>query len=141
MLFPVSEEGTMTDAARFTARCPDCGEVELLAEQMWLVLTNVPGREHYGVDCPGCGRTFRHAADAATVGLLSTLVPVETLDLPAEALEVHTGPAITIDDVLDAMLILERRVPATVAFDLGCGRRDRSPTKDADGEGHPAEAP
>jgi hypothetical protein len=72
----------------------------------------VPGREHYGVGCPDCGRTFRHAADAATVGLLSTLVPVETLDLPAEALEVHTGPAITIDDLLDAMLTLEREAPA-----------------------------
>ena len=102
----------MTDAPRFTAHCPLCGEVELLAEQMWLVLTNVPDRDHYGVDCPGCGRTFRHAADAATVGLLAGLLPVEWLDLPAEALEVHTGPAITIDDLLDAMLSLERAVPA-----------------------------
>jgi hypothetical protein len=101
----------MTDGARLTARCPACGEVELLAEQMWLVLTNVPGREHYGVDCPGCRRTFGHAADAATIGLLSALVPVETLDLPAEALEVHTGPAITIDDLLDAMLTLEHPAP------------------------------
>jgi hypothetical protein len=102
----------MTDAARLTARCPTCGEVELLAEQMWLVLTNVPGREHYGANCPGCGQTFRHAADAATIGLLSAFVPVETLDVPAEALEVHTGPAITIDDLLDAMLTLEREAPA-----------------------------
>ncbi len=102
----------MTDAARLTARCPACGEVELLAEQVWLVLTNVPGREHYGVDCPGCDRTFRRAADAATIRLLSAFVPVETLDLPAEALEVHTGPAITIDDLLDAMLTLERAAPA-----------------------------
>jgi predicted RNA-binding Zn-ribbon protein involved in translation (DUF1610 family) len=102
----------MTDAARLTARCPTCGEVELLAEQMWLVLTNVPGREHYGADCPGCGQTFRRAADAATIGLLSAFVPVETLDVPAEALEVHTGPAITIDDLLDAMLTLEREAPA-----------------------------
>ena len=101
----------MTDAARLTARCPACGEVELLAEQMWLVLTNVPGREHYGVDCPGCGLIFGHAADAATIGLLCAIVPVEILELPAEALEVHTGPAITIDDLLDAMLTLERAAP------------------------------
>jgi hypothetical protein len=105
----------MIDGARFTARCPGCGEVEILAEQMWLVLTNVPGRDHYGVACPRCGRTYRHAADTGTVALLSTLVPVETLDLPAEALEVHTGPAITIDDVLDAMLTLDGSVPATDA--------------------------
>jgi predicted RNA-binding Zn-ribbon protein involved in translation (DUF1610 family) len=97
----------MSVGARFTGRCPACGEVALLAEQMWLVLTNVPGRDHYGFHCPDCGRTHRHTADAATVGLLSALLPVETLDLPAEALEVHTGPAITIDDVLDAMLTLE----------------------------------
>jgi hypothetical protein len=81
--------------------------VEVKAEQMWLVLTNVPGRDHYGVACPRCGLTFRRVLDATTVALLSTLVPVETLELPAEALEVHTGPAITIDDVLDAMLTLD----------------------------------
>lgn len=103
----------MSAAARFTARCPDCGEVELLPEQMWLVLTNVPGRDHYGFHCPECGRTHRHAADPATVSLLAALLPVETLDLPAEALEQHTGPAITIDDVLDAMLVLERPSPTT----------------------------
>jgi hypothetical protein len=102
----------MSDASRFTARCPTCGEVEVLAEQMWLVLTNVPGRDHYGVACPRCRRTFRRSADAVTVGLLSGLLPVETIDLPAEALEEHTGPAITIDDLLDVMLTLERAVPA-----------------------------
>jgi uncharacterized C2H2 Zn-finger protein len=102
----------MSDASRFTARCPGCGEVRLRAEQMWLVLTNVPGRAHYGVHCPRCGRTFRHAADTAAVIVLSGLVPVETLDVPAEALEVHAGPAITMDDLLDVMLVLERAAPA-----------------------------
>lgn len=102
----------MSDASRFTARCPRCGEVRLRAEHMWLVLTNVPGRAHYGYHCPGCDGTFRHAADTAAVILLSGLVPVETLDVPAEALEVHAGPAITMDDLLDVMLTLERAVPA-----------------------------
>jgi hypothetical protein len=98
----------MIDAPRLTVCCPVCGEVELLAEQMWLVVTGVPGRDHYGVACPGCSRTFRRPADPATVALLARLLPVEELDIPAEALEGHAGPTITVDDVLDAMLSLER---------------------------------
>ncbi len=48
--------------------------------------------------------------------MLSGLVAVEELDVPAEALEAHEGSALTTDDLIDLMLTLaahEAARPAT----------------------------
>jgi hypothetical protein len=49
----------------------------------------------------------RHSANGATVAVLQCRIPVETLEIPAEALESHDGSALTSDDLIDLMLALE----------------------------------
>ena len=109
----------MMQEIAISASCPDCGEVELAVDQLWLVLTGATGTDHYDFRCPDCAALVRHAADEATVALLSPLVPVEELDVPAEALERHVGSPLTLDDLIDLMLSLdgldESAPPAGVA--------------------------
>jgi predicted RNA-binding Zn-ribbon protein involved in translation (DUF1610 family) len=97
----------MTDIRRFAASCPRCGDLDVSAEQMWLVLTDRSERNHYFFNCPGCGQHVRRKAHAITVRLLERLVPVETIEIPAEALEPHDGPPLTEDDLIDLMLTLD----------------------------------
>ena len=96
----------MTEYPPFGVECPCCGPVDLGSDQLWLVLATAPGRSHFAFHCPGCGRTERRPADADTVAVLSPLVAVEELDVPAEALEAHEGSALTTDDLIDLMLTL-----------------------------------
>jgi hypothetical protein len=49
----------------------------------------------------------RRKAHAITVRLLERLVPVERIEIPAEALEPHDGPPLTEDDLIDLMLTLD----------------------------------
>jgi hypothetical protein len=74
---------------------------------MWLVLTDRPERDHYFFHCPGCGQHVRRKAHAITVRLLERLVPVERIEIPAEAMELHDGPPLTEDDLIDLMLTLD----------------------------------
>jgi hypothetical protein len=98
-----------------TTQCDRCGEVELLAEQTWLVVAEPVDRSHFGFLCPGCEVVSRHRVDAETLAVLATLLPVEELDVPAEALETHDGPALTEDDLIDLMVGLDAAAEA-----LGC---------------------
>ena len=97
----------MTEIRRFAAKCPRCGDIDVTAEQMWLVLTDGADRDHYVFHCPGCGSHVRRGAHAITVRLLERMVPVERLEIPAEALEPHDGPSLTEDDLIDLMLALD----------------------------------
>ena len=89
------------------AECPRCGLVELERDQVWLVVASEATRSHYAFACPGCERVVRHHADDAIVDVLAPLLAVETLDVPAEALEVRDGPALTADDLIDFRLALD----------------------------------
>jgi predicted RNA-binding Zn-ribbon protein involved in translation (DUF1610 family) len=106
----------MSTDTRITTSCPVCGEVELLAEQMWVVLAEPAERSHYGFRCPSCGTESRHGADLETLTLLASLVPVELMEVPAEALEPRSGRPLTDDDLIDLMVGLEGGVEAL----LGC---------------------
>ena len=97
----------MTEHQRFAANCPTCGDLDVVAEQMWLVLTDSPGRDHYFFHCPGCGEHVRRHAHVITVRLLERYVPVERIRIPAEALESHVGEPLTSDDLIDLMLAIE----------------------------------
>lgn len=97
----------MSDVPQFAASCPRCGDLDVTAEQMWLVLTDGADRDHYFFHCPGCGQHVRRKAHAITVRLLERLVPVERIEIPAEALEPHDGPPLTEDDLIDLMLTLD----------------------------------
>src|SRR5471030_3283454 len=96
----------MTDGTRISARCPRCGQVELKAAQMWLVVTDPPDSAHVDFHCPACKQHVAHPADSDTVKLLSGLLAVEYVEIPAEALEKHAGPSLTTDDLIDLMLSL-----------------------------------
>jgi hypothetical protein len=98
---------TVTEVRRFAALCPTCGDLDISAEQMWLVLTDCPGRDHYFFHCPGCDQNVRRRAHSITVGVLEKLVPVEHIQIPSEALESHEGEPLTMDDLIDLMLALE----------------------------------
>jgi predicted RNA-binding Zn-ribbon protein involved in translation (DUF1610 family) len=103
----------MSDSTRISARCPQCGQVDLVAAQMWLVLTDPPDRAHVDFHCPACEQHVAHPADGETVRLLSGLLAVEYVAIPAEALEKHAGPILTTDDLIDLMLGLDDCVGAT----------------------------
>jgi predicted RNA-binding Zn-ribbon protein involved in translation (DUF1610 family) len=110
------EGDAMSDGTRISARCPRCGQVELVAAQMWLVLTDPPDRAHVDFHCPACEQHVAHPADSDTVRLLSGLLAVEFVEIPAEALELHAGPSLTTDDLIDLMLSLDDWVDAVAAM-------------------------
>lgn len=90
------------------ATCPVCGDVDLNATQVTVVTAVELGWATYGFVCPTCQDNVEKPADSATVDLLTSAgVRVQRLHIPAEALEFRCGPAITYDDLLDAVLILE----------------------------------
>lgn len=90
-----------------TTRCYNCGDVDLLAEQMWLVVSEPRERTHFAFSCPQCQKVSRHRVDDETLGVLMQLLPVEEVTLPAEALETHAGPALTTNDLIDLMVGLD----------------------------------
>ena len=97
----------MSEDLILDAECPRCGVVELERDQVWLVLASEADLSHYAFACPGCEQVVRHHADADIVDVLLPLLAVETLDVPAEALEDRGGPALTTDDLIDFCLALD----------------------------------
>ena len=91
----------MTNEIEFDAQCPTCGEVRLTGDELWLVLTPGDAADHYAFRCPGCCDHVRCAVDDQTAAVLAELIPVEELSVPAEALEQHSGAALTEDDLID----------------------------------------
>ena len=110
------------DDVVLTVLCPSCGEVDLSSDQVWLVIASEPDRSHYRFRCAGCERSVRRPADETVVALLTELVAVEELEIPAEALESHEGPPLTSDDLLDLVLALDGRtaVGSTAANASAC---------------------
>lgn len=114
---------------RIRTVCPDCGEVEVDAQDMSLHLMrdtkgDLTDASWFGFDCPGCDTLVRKPVDARIAGLLiSGGVPVR--DQADAALVAHpenppVGPAFTPDDLIDLHLLLDRtdwfdRLRATVA--------------------------
>ena len=90
------------------ASCPGCGEVELTPADITLVVASHAPLSHYTFDCPACAADVRKPADDHVVRLLlSGGVKPTVWEVPAEALEVHFGPAFTYDDLLDFVLALD----------------------------------
>lgn len=89
------------------ASCPACGGIELSPEQIDLMVCSHATKSYYCFTCPSCAVEVRKTADDHVVSLLlSGGVPAQVWDLPAEALEVKTGPALCYDDLLDFALQL-----------------------------------
>ena len=89
--------------------CPVCGDVELSPAQMRLVVCSKSDWSYYSFRCSTCRDEIRKPADDEVVSLLvSGGVRAERWVIPAEAMEEHSGYAITYDDVLDFALNLDR---------------------------------
>jgi hypothetical protein len=89
------------------ASCPTCGEVELTPADVSLMVCNHAPLSYYAFGCATCGEEIRKPADDHVVSLLvSGGVPAQVWELPAEVLEVKTGPALSYDDLLDFALRL-----------------------------------
>ncbi len=87
------------------ASCYDCGEIELTADDVTLMVCNHAASSYYTFVCPGCEALVRKPADDHVVSLLmSGGVRAEVWEIPAEALEEHNGPQLTYDDLLDFVL-------------------------------------
>jgi predicted RNA-binding Zn-ribbon protein involved in translation (DUF1610 family) len=91
------------------ATCPGCGEVDLTADDILLRIGATQTVNTYGFTCPDCGEFVEKAADDRIVRLLLSggVMPVP-VHVPAEALEMRSGPPICHDDLLDFHQILER---------------------------------
>ena len=89
------------------ASCPGCGEVELTPADVSLMVCSHAPLSYYAFQCQGCGDEVRKPADDHVVSLLvSGGVPATVWEVPAEALEVHQGPRLSYDDLLDFALQL-----------------------------------
>jgi predicted RNA-binding Zn-ribbon protein involved in translation (DUF1610 family) len=84
------------------ATCPACGEVEMTGDDIELMVCPSAPLSYYAFRCPSCTDRIRKPADDHIVSLLiSGGVQATVWDIPAEALEVHAGPALGYDDLLD----------------------------------------
>ena len=89
------------------ASCPGCGEVELTPADVSLMVCSHAPLSYYAFQCQSCGDEVRKPADDHVVSLLvSGGVPATVWEVPAEALEVHEGPRLSYDDLLDFALQL-----------------------------------
>ena len=88
--------------ATIRATCPTCGDVELTSQQMQVLVCSADLAAAYAFRCPLCHLMVTKPTDHRVVDVLvSSGVPLRTWDVPAEIEEVHEGPAITWDDILD----------------------------------------
>jgi len=90
------------------ANCPHCGDVQLRANDLTVRIT--AGMEHgsYTFMCPSCDRAVAKDASKRIIDLLmSTGVDIQVVKAPAELNEMHFGPAINADDILDFHLLLQ----------------------------------
>jgi hypothetical protein len=78
------------------ASCPTCGDVLLQDHEVRYLLHPDPARSFYQFTC-SCGEVVRKPADAPVARLL-VLGGVEPEVIPAEAVEVHDGPPLTVED-------------------------------------------
>jgi len=84
------------------ATCPSCGDVDLKPRDITVVVAPAAGWATYRFPCPQCEELITKAADEEVVTLLRGAgVRVEKLHIPAEALEVHFGPPLADDDLID----------------------------------------
>lgn len=90
------------------AQCPECGDVKLQIDD----LTVVSGHDadlpsSYRFRCPVCGQIVTREATSRIVDLLvGAGAALETSRWPAELAELHVGPPLTADDLLDLHVLL-----------------------------------
>jgi hypothetical protein len=84
------------------ATCPDCGEVDLTADDILLRVGARASVNTYGFSCPKCHEFVEKPADERVIRLLLSGGVMPTLvHVPAEILEPRQGPPIDYDDILN----------------------------------------
>lgn len=84
------------------ASCPDCGDVELTSRDVTVRVNSTTNEGTYAFQCPECQLAVSKAAEPRIVDLLvSSGVELYVWSMPAELLEVHVGPVINYDDLLE----------------------------------------
>lgn len=91
------------------ARCTWCGDIEIEAGQVRCAVDPHGDRALVELTCPSCSRLVLLAVSAARAAsrMLGGARPM-TGPIPFELLERHTGPRLTMDDLLDLHLEIER---------------------------------
>ena len=98
--------------------------MELSRDQVRLVVHPIADRSFYGFTCTVCGDAVRTPAGVEVVRLLTMGgVIAERVIVPAEALEVHAGRAISADEVLDFVAWLGQATSIVEAAASGIFRR------------------
>jgi hypothetical protein len=88
--------------ATIRASCPTCGDVELTSGDVTVLVCSTTNVSSYAFQCPTCEIAVTKPAEPRVVDLLvSTGVKLSVWQLPAEMEEVHTGPPIGYDDLLE----------------------------------------
>ena len=108
--------------ATIRASCPTCGDVELTSGDVTVLVCSTTNVSSYAFQCPTCDVAVTKPAEPRVVDLLvSTGVKLSVWQLPAELEEVHTGPPINYDDLLELHFELRRDdwFERMVAFDNG----------------------
>jgi hypothetical protein len=91
------------------ATCHTCGEVELTADDLTLMVCSHAPLSYYAFRCPRCVEEVRKPADNHIISLLvSGGVRATTWSIPAEALESHAGAEVSYDEILDFALAIDR---------------------------------
>lgn len=94
--------------------CYACGEVRISPRDVMLLVSDEqPEWSSYGFTCPRCRARVVVAATARVISLLlSADVRATVWNPPAEAFELHDGPPLTDDDLIDFGLALTRCDPS-----------------------------
>jgi hypothetical protein len=91
--------------------CPRCGEVEMEAPLILLMIEPRTGEGTYSFACPGCEEVVQKPADRKIVELLRT-AGVETAVTAGPARRSaqarHAPPPLTLDDLIDFHFLLSR---------------------------------
>jgi len=91
------------------ATCPTCGTVECTPAMFELAVCDQKESSYYVFECPECTERVQKHAEARVIELLiAEGVKPRVWSLPAEILETHAGPALTVDDLLDFHIALEQ---------------------------------
>lgn len=92
-------------------QCACCGELRLHPSAVRVVLCTDPARSHYVFTCPHCHDATRKPATPDIVQALirDAGITPELWVIPAEALEIHVGPPLCTNDLLDLLIELDTR--------------------------------
>ena len=88
--------------ATIRASCPTCGDVELTTRDVRVLVCSTTNEGSYAFRCPSCTMQVAKPAEGRIVDVLvSSGVRLSVWHLPAELDEVHSGPPISYDDLLE----------------------------------------